>query len=46
MKNEELLDKVKTVLKEIEDAEHSEQLAILLVATKTLEVIMPDIYVG
>ncbi len=38
MNNEKLLEKVKSVLKEIEDLEYEKQLAVIYVANKTLEV--------
>lgn len=44
MENEKLLDKVKSVLKEIEDLNHTEQQAVIYVAQKTLEVNLPDTY--
>nr|WP_312985812.1 hypothetical protein [Clostridioides sp.] len=44
MKNEKLLEKVKSVLKEIEDLNHTEQQTVIYVAQKTLEVNPPDIY--
>jgi hypothetical protein len=44
MKNEELLEKVKTVLKEIEKLEYEEQQAVIYVVSKTLEVNPPDSY--
>jgi hypothetical protein len=40
--NEKLLEKVKTVLKEIEDLEYNEQQAVIYVAQKTLEVNPPE----
>nr|WP_312985945.1 hypothetical protein [Clostridioides sp.] len=44
MNNEELLEKVKLVLKEIEDLNHTEQQAVIYVAQKTLEVNPHDTY--
>ena len=44
MNNEKLLEKVKRVLKEIEDLEYNEQQAVIYVANKTLEVNPPDSY--
>ncbi|WP_304341115.1 hypothetical protein [Metaclostridioides mangenotii] len=44
MKNKELLEKVKTVLEEIEDLEYNEQQAVIYVVNKTLEVNPPDSY--
>ncbi|MBH0311938.1 hypothetical protein I7E32_16320 [Alcaligenes faecalis] len=45
MNNEKLLEKVKSVLKELEDVNHTEQLAVIYVAQKTLEVNPPDTYI-
>lgn len=44
MRNEELLDKVKTVLKEVKELRHNEQFAFIYVALKTLEINNPDMY--
>ncbi|MCR1953332.1 hypothetical protein NSA24_00630 [Clostridioides mangenotii] len=44
MNNEKLLEKVKSILKEIEDLNHTEQQAVIYVAQITLEVNPPDAY--
>lgn len=44
IKNKKLLEKVKSVLKEIEDLDHTAQQAVIYVAQKTLEVNPPDTY--
>lgn len=44
MNIDKLLEKVRTVFKEIEDLEYEEQQAIVYVVSKTLEVNPPDSY--